>query len=247
MRYLLAIALLLFSVPAFADDANILELKAEIQRLLEQEPLEVIRPVEIVPESVAIPEPVVPFEDVESGADGSARVEPEGRILPALVYVGASWCNPCRQARPTVEQLDREGFNVHFKDADRDARWLRTYNVKSLPTYLLFDEHGRELKRSSGGMSRSGVLAFAGRDSLPDRMFYARTNAVASVALPGTPVRVAVGKPVARAGTTGERQHSHLCSSCGREWWHRSSEANSRSHHCPSCGRTQYVIHRWGR
>src|SRR5688500_13837285 len=77
MRYSLAIACCLFSAPAFADDANILELKAEIQRLLEQEPLEVIRPVEIVPESVAIPEPVVPFEDVESGADGSARETPD--------------------------------------------------------------------------------------------------------------------------------------------------------------------------
>ena len=77
---------------------------------------------------------------------------------------------------------------------------------------------------------------------------FAQDNAIP---LPGTPVRVAVGKPVARAGTTQGRagQHSHLCSSCGREWWHSASEAahNSRSHNCPSCGRTQYVIHRWGR
>ena len=36
MRYLLAVSLLLLSAPAFADDANILELQLEIQRLLNE-------------------------------------------------------------------------------------------------------------------------------------------------------------------------------------------------------------------
>lgn len=195
------------------------------------------------PQAPAPPQapPVVCMKPVVSEAT-------ESRVIPACVYVGAEWCNPCRQTKPFAEQLKRDGFNIHFKDADRDARWLRTYRVSSLPTILLFDEHGKELRRHTGAMgSRQQLLNFLGRESLPDELY----NAAKPVGFASKPVELPA-KPVGFSVKPGEFHgendlHSHRCDGCGTVWWHRGSEAaqNPRSHNCPRCGREQYVVHSW--
>jgi len=61
--------------------------------------------------------------------------------LPVLVDVWASWCVPCRQVSPIVEQLADEYAGrllVTKVDADANSATVERLGVVSIPTLALF-------------------------------------------------------------------------------------------------------------
>ncbi|HEV8244534.1 MAG TPA: thioredoxin family protein [Polyangiaceae bacterium] len=79
-------------------------------------------------------------EQVERAETDGARV---------VVYVGASWCEPCRHFHEALEhgELDRALAGTRFLefDADRDGRELRAagYTSKYVPLFGIPDPDGR--------------------------------------------------------------------------------------------------------
>lgn len=69
-----------------------------------------------------------------------------------VLFFNASWCGPCKQMKPIVAQLRREGYRLRDVDVDRDRELARKYQIRSVPTFV-FVEHGREVSRFSGGTS----------------------------------------------------------------------------------------------
>jgi thiol-disulfide isomerase/thioredoxin len=70
---------------------------------------------------------------------------------PILLDFTASWCGPCRQMRPVVEQLARKGYPIRPIDLDENPELAERYDVKSVPTFLVVDpSNGRELARTMG-------------------------------------------------------------------------------------------------
>lgn len=78
-----------------------------------------------------------------------------------LVDFFATWCGPCKQMHPVLEQLKAsEGENLRIikLDVDRNEALASVYRIQSVPTLMLF-RNGELLWRQSGAMSLADLKA----------------------------------------------------------------------------------------
>ena len=91
---------------------------------------------------------------VTATATGAATSE------PVLLDFHADWCGPCRQMRPAVEQLARQGLSDQV-DRHRPIAgaggevWRR-----AVPTFIVVDADGHEIDRTSGSQPASQLARF---------------------------------------------------------------------------------------
>ena len=69
-----------------------------------------------------------------------------------IVDFFATWCGPCKMFAPTFEKLSSD-FNGKLEflkiDIDKNEDIADHYNVKSVPTFILFKD-GKEIERKVG-------------------------------------------------------------------------------------------------
>jgi thiol-disulfide isomerase/thioredoxin len=112
------------------------------------------------PEFVAAPREGA-LEAVVRAARAAALAEE--RLL--LVYVGASWCEPCRHFHEAVEagRFDRELANVRFleldADADRDRIDASGYGGRLIPRFAVPAADGTATDRRIEGGTKSPAAA----------------------------------------------------------------------------------------
>lgn len=78
-----------------------------------------------------------------------------------LVDFFATWCGPCKQMHPVLEQLKAsEGENLRIikLDVDKNESLASAYRIQSVPTLMLF-RNGELLWRQSGAMSLADLKA----------------------------------------------------------------------------------------
>lgn len=64
----------------------------------------------------------------------------------------ADWCGPCKALSATLEKYYTGEVPVENIDIDNDRQTAIKYNVRSVPTCVVVDENGAELRRKSGVM-----------------------------------------------------------------------------------------------
>jgi thioredoxin 1 len=82
--------------------------------------------------------------------------------LPVLVDYSAAWCGPCKMVSPLVEASARqyEGrLEVAKLDIDSSPRAPSRYNVRGIPTLMLFKD-GVPIATHVGSLSKRQLEAF---------------------------------------------------------------------------------------
>jgi thioredoxin 1 len=79
--------------------------------------------------------------DVVTLEDGTFDNEVLKSDIPVLVDFWATWCGPCKAIAPVVEQIavDFKGkVKVGKMDIDKHQGVAQKYNIRSIPTLLVF-------------------------------------------------------------------------------------------------------------
>ncbi len=81
---------------------------------------------------------------------------------PTLVDFWASWCQPCKTIAPHLEQLaaDLKGrVNIAKMDIDAHQKVPTKYDVRSIPTLLLFNQ-GKVIGQLVGAVPKGKIEQF---------------------------------------------------------------------------------------
>ena len=81
--------------------------------------------------------------------------------LPVLVDFTATWCGPCKQLEPIIQQLacDWNGKMQVFKlDVDENPDLTMQFQVMGVPTVMLFLD-GKPVERFSGYQPKDRIIS----------------------------------------------------------------------------------------
>jgi thioredoxin 1 len=112
-------------------------------------------------EATAPPASVAAVEQVPGSTDEAPSPVGSDGGMPTLLDLGADKCVPCKMMAPILEEL-RETYagqlDVGFIDVWKDPAPGKEYGIRVIPTQIFLDEHGAELFRHQGFMSREDIL-----------------------------------------------------------------------------------------
>ena len=83
----------------------------------------------------------------------------------AIVDIWATWCGPCKQLSPIIDEVSSElGTKVVVgkMDADANLEFVKTLNVRNIPT-ILYYKNGEVVERTSGLKTKNEILSIVNK------------------------------------------------------------------------------------
>ena len=80
-----------------------------------------------------------------------------------VFYFTADWCQPCQKVKPIVKEMKKEGFQFQMIDADYEQLLVKKFQVKSVPTFILFEDE-KEVTRITGSKTKKELEDFFNND-----------------------------------------------------------------------------------
>ena len=75
--------------------------------------------------------------------------------MKKILYFSASWCQPCKNFKPIMEQVSRE-LPVQFVDVDASPDLVAEYGVRNVPTVIVVN-NGRVASKQAGVLTESQI------------------------------------------------------------------------------------------
>jgi thioredoxin 2 len=93
---------------------------------------------------------------VDAGDDDFGEVAERAQVM-VLVDMWATWCGPCRQVSPALEQVARElagKVKLVKVDVDKAPKLSERFSVQAVPTLLLMRDGQVEARQSGAAPAR---------------------------------------------------------------------------------------------
>lgn len=93
-------------------------------------------------------------------SDGDFEAEVLKADKPVLVDFFAEWCGPCKAMAPALDQVAdalKDSVKVVKVDVDQSPGIAQTYNVRAMPTLLVFNG-GEVVAQHVGAMTQRASL-----------------------------------------------------------------------------------------
>ena len=82
--------------------------------------------------------------------------------MKTLLKYEAPWCAGCKVLTNLLKDVDLSGIEVVPINIDVDTVSTKAYNVRGLPTLVLLDSTGEEIRRSTGALTKDQLVKFLG-------------------------------------------------------------------------------------
>ena len=77
--------------------------------------------------------------------------------MKSAKYFTATWCGPCQQFKPIMEEIAGDGYSIEFIDVDNEQNKAEKYGVRSVPTVVI-EDNGIEVDRFIGVLPKKQVI-----------------------------------------------------------------------------------------
>jgi thioredoxin 1 len=64
-------------------------------------------------------------------------------------FFNATWCGPCKQMKPHIDKLRKEGYNIQEVDIDQNSTLAESAEIRGVPTIIIY-ENGSVMERVVG-------------------------------------------------------------------------------------------------
>jgi len=75
--------------------------------------------------------------------------------MKEILYFSATWCGPCKNFKPIMEQVSRE-LPVRFVDVDSNPQLVAEYGVRSVPTVILVN-NDQVVEKKAGVLTEAQI------------------------------------------------------------------------------------------
>ena len=83
-----------------------------------------------------------------------------------LSLYSASWCASCSTVKQSLNSICTEDLEIEVLDVDTlGMQALSKVGIKGIPSLILYDNQGNEIKRKSGALTKKQLEVFLGLDS----------------------------------------------------------------------------------
>ncbi len=82
--------------------------------------------------------------------------------MKKIIKFSTPSCGPCVQLKPIFEKVKQSTSNIVFEEVDCETNpeLPRSLGIRGVPTLILFDENGNEIKRNVGLVSEQQLRQF---------------------------------------------------------------------------------------